>query len=265
MFIFSAGAYLKIGDITYSSPRDGPTVWEIGIPDRTASGFFIPDPNPKYINRLYINSPQKWVHCRPTYHLLLSCNPISPFWEDSNTYYSGVTKQVAPIWAVGAIHRAIPNHWPCVYCWPKWLEKRLVLCTPQSVQLLLIVLLAFTLLESGPIDYDMCWLRRHFWSNVEHFNCNDRKCCVMDGRMMPDGTYVSTTWQVKFNLDDVSMGGVYKFRMAFAASSFAAIQVELPLQLYKRTLSSSRFTSSSQIEGMCRLLRNERKHLGSQN
>lgn len=56
---FVAGGVIEMGDITYRSPRDGPTVWEIGIPDRTATGFFVPDPNPKYVNPLYLNTSQK--------------------------------------------------------------------------------------------------------------------------------------------------------------------------------------------------------------
>ena len=34
-------------------------MWEIGIPDRSAAEFYIPDPNPKYINKLFINHPDR--------------------------------------------------------------------------------------------------------------------------------------------------------------------------------------------------------------
>jgi len=34
-------------------------LWEIGIPDRSAAEFYVPDPNPKYINKLYVNHPDK--------------------------------------------------------------------------------------------------------------------------------------------------------------------------------------------------------------
>ncbi|KAJ8440089.1 hypothetical protein Cgig2_025288 [Carnegiea gigantea] len=54
------GCEAKIGDLVYEPPRDGPTLWEIGIPDRTAREFYIPDPNPKYINKLYINHPDRF-------------------------------------------------------------------------------------------------------------------------------------------------------------------------------------------------------------
>lgn len=35
-------------------------MWEIGIPDRSAAEFYIPDPNPKYINKLFINHPDRF-------------------------------------------------------------------------------------------------------------------------------------------------------------------------------------------------------------
>ncbi|MED6130816.1 hypothetical protein PIB30_004237 [Stylosanthes scabra] len=52
--------YIELDDLVYEPPRDGPTLWEIGIPDRTAAEFYVPDPNPKYINKLYVNHPHKF-------------------------------------------------------------------------------------------------------------------------------------------------------------------------------------------------------------
>ncbi|CAN1766490.1 Rhamnogalacturonate lyase [Linum perenne] len=49
------GRTVDVGVIMYEPPRNGSTLWEIGIPDRTAAEFFIPDANPKYINTLYTN------------------------------------------------------------------------------------------------------------------------------------------------------------------------------------------------------------------
>ena len=51
------GCDIDLGDLVYEPPRDGPTLWEIGIPDRSAAEFFVPDPNPSYVNRLYIDHP----------------------------------------------------------------------------------------------------------------------------------------------------------------------------------------------------------------
>ncbi|KAG9440116.1 hypothetical protein H6P81_020281 [Aristolochia fimbriata] len=39
-----------LGDLVYEPPRNGPTLWEIGVPDRQVLEFFIPDPDPKYYN-----------------------------------------------------------------------------------------------------------------------------------------------------------------------------------------------------------------------
>ncbi|KAK1276221.1 hypothetical protein QJS04_geneDACA005768 [Acorus gramineus] len=54
------GSDINVGDLVYEPPRDGPTLWEIGIPDRSAAEFFVPDPNPMYINKLYINHPDNF-------------------------------------------------------------------------------------------------------------------------------------------------------------------------------------------------------------
>lgn len=56
----TAGSDIDVGDLVYEPPRHGPTLWEIGIPDRSAAEFYAPDPNPKYINKLYVNHPDKF-------------------------------------------------------------------------------------------------------------------------------------------------------------------------------------------------------------
>ncbi|KAA8546656.1 hypothetical protein F0562_003113 [Nyssa sinensis] len=50
----------KLGTLIYDPPRRGPTLWEIGIPDRTAAEFYVPDPDPKFINQLYINHTERF-------------------------------------------------------------------------------------------------------------------------------------------------------------------------------------------------------------
>ncbi|KAI3451278.1 hypothetical protein Pfo_007943 [Paulownia fortunei] len=42
------GSIVKASNVVFEAPRKGATLWEIGIPDRTAAEFFIPDPDPKY-------------------------------------------------------------------------------------------------------------------------------------------------------------------------------------------------------------------------
>ncbi|KAI3508960.1 hypothetical protein L1887_23983 [Cichorium endivia] len=51
------GCDINVGDLVYEPPRDGPTLWEIGIPDRSAAEFHVPEPNPKYVNPLFVNNP----------------------------------------------------------------------------------------------------------------------------------------------------------------------------------------------------------------
>ncbi|KAG8089166.1 hypothetical protein GUJ93_ZPchr0011g28882 [Zizania palustris] len=45
---------INLGDLVFEPPRAGPTLWEMGVPDRSAAEFFIPDPNPKYINKIFL-------------------------------------------------------------------------------------------------------------------------------------------------------------------------------------------------------------------
>jgi len=59
-FIICAGCYIYVEDLVYQPPRNGATLWEIGFPDRSAAEFYVPDPNPKYINKLYQNHPDRF-------------------------------------------------------------------------------------------------------------------------------------------------------------------------------------------------------------
>ncbi|KAJ8451741.1 hypothetical protein Cgig2_007224 [Carnegiea gigantea] len=49
------GKKIDLGDVVYVPPRVGPTLWEIGVPDRSAAEFFVPDPSPNLTNRLFVN------------------------------------------------------------------------------------------------------------------------------------------------------------------------------------------------------------------
>ncbi|XP_042019051.1 rhamnogalacturonate lyase-like [Salvia splendens] len=54
------GSSVKVENLVFDPPRNGPTLWEIGIPDRSAVEFFIPDPNPKFKLHPYKLSIQKF-------------------------------------------------------------------------------------------------------------------------------------------------------------------------------------------------------------
>ncbi|XP_057495308.1 probable rhamnogalacturonate lyase B isoform X2 [Actinidia eriantha] len=47
------GSNTRLSNIVYEPPRNGPTLWEIGVADRVAAEFFVPDPNPSLVNHLY--------------------------------------------------------------------------------------------------------------------------------------------------------------------------------------------------------------------
>ncbi|KAK9067820.1 hypothetical protein SSX86_011931 [Deinandra increscens subsp. villosa] len=54
------GCDIELDDLVYEPPRDGPTLWEIGIPDRSAAEFYIPDPDPIYTNQFLVNDPNRF-------------------------------------------------------------------------------------------------------------------------------------------------------------------------------------------------------------
>uniref|UniRef100_A0A9I9D008 rhamnogalacturonan endolyase n=1 Tax=Cucumis melo TaxID=3656 RepID=A0A9I9D008_CUCME len=135
------GSEVDMGDITYEPPRQGATLWEIGIPDRSAAEFYVPDPNPNYINKLYLNHPDKFRQ----YGLWERYSELFP---DSDLVYN-----------------------------------------------------------VGVSDYTKDW----FFAQVP--------------RKIENGTYKGTTWQVKFELDNVDNQATYKLRVALASASLAELQV----------------------------------------
>ncbi|GJN13877.1 hypothetical protein PR202_gb00629 [Eleusine coracana subsp. coracana] len=48
------GSAINLGDLVFEPPRSGPTLWEIGVPDRSAEEFFVPDADPKYASKLFL-------------------------------------------------------------------------------------------------------------------------------------------------------------------------------------------------------------------
>ncbi|CAI8583493.1 unnamed protein product [Vicia faba] len=47
------GGAINLDSLVYSPPRHGPTIWKIGIPDRLASEFHVPNPYPTLMNKLH--------------------------------------------------------------------------------------------------------------------------------------------------------------------------------------------------------------------
>ncbi|MCL7024551.1 hypothetical protein MKW94_010136, partial [Papaver nudicaule] len=86
-------------DLVYEPPRNGTTLWEIGIPDRTAAEFFIPDVDPKYVNPLYLTQDrfrqyglwEKYSVLYPTTDLVFTVNN-STYQKD--WFYAQVTRKL---------------------------------------------------------------------------------------------------------------------------------------------------------------------------
>lgn len=49
----NAGCSVELGSLVYNPPRNGATLWEIGVPDRTADEFFVPTPPPRFKLHVY--------------------------------------------------------------------------------------------------------------------------------------------------------------------------------------------------------------------
>ncbi|XP_065874800.1 probable rhamnogalacturonate lyase B [Euphorbia lathyris] len=94
------GSQIKLGVITYRPPRNGPTLWEIGIPDRSAGEFFVPHPIPAYENSLYVDKPierfrqyglwERYVDLYPTRDLVYNVGTSN--WS-RDWFFAHVTRQ----------------------------------------------------------------------------------------------------------------------------------------------------------------------------
>ncbi|XP_021853082.2 probable rhamnogalacturonate lyase B isoform X2 [Spinacia oleracea] len=95
----SAGSSMDMGDLVYDHPRDGPILWEIGIPDRSAGEFFVPDPDPKLVNPLYLTRDkyrqyglwERYTDLYPDEDLVYTVN-VSDYQKD--WFFAQVTRNV---------------------------------------------------------------------------------------------------------------------------------------------------------------------------
>ncbi|WVZ54615.1 hypothetical protein U9M48_005385 [Paspalum notatum var. saurae] len=53
-------AVVDLGELVFEPPRSGPTLWEIGVPDRSAAEFFVPDADPRYASRLFAGKEERY-------------------------------------------------------------------------------------------------------------------------------------------------------------------------------------------------------------
>ncbi|XP_042445380.1 probable rhamnogalacturonate lyase B [Zingiber officinale] len=139
----SSGSQINLGNLIYEPPRDGPTLWEIGIPDRSAAEFFVPDPKPEWVNKLYVDHPDRFRQ----YGL----------WERYTDLYPDTD-------------------------------------------------LVYTV---GVSDYSKDWFFAHVTRKTDD----------------KDNQYQPTTWQIKFQIDNIDQMGTYKLRVAIASANFSELQI----------------------------------------
>ncbi|XP_022638462.1 probable rhamnogalacturonate lyase B [Vigna radiata var. radiata] len=100
----TSGCIVQLGSLIYNPPRNGPTLWEIGIPDRSAAEFHVPNPYPNLINRLYIAKP---LHKFRQYGLWKRYNELYP--NEDLTYTVGVS-DYSKDWFYAQVPRNIGNN-----------------------------------------------------------------------------------------------------------------------------------------------------------
>ncbi|TYJ04411.1 hypothetical protein E1A91_A12G090300v1 [Gossypium mustelinum] len=136
------GNKINLGTLIYDPPRNGPTLWEIGIPDRTAAEFFIPEPNPTFVNSILNHDADEFRQ----YGL----------WDR----YSDIYRDGGLVFTVGVS------------------------------------------------NYSKDW----FFAHVPRRIGNETR---------------ATTWQIKYELQEVNKAGNYTLQLALAAASYAEVQVRI--------------------------------------
>lgn len=59
--VVTPGSQKDLSSLVYEPPRNGPTRWEIGVPDRSAGEFYVPEASPMLLNKLYDNMTKDWL------------------------------------------------------------------------------------------------------------------------------------------------------------------------------------------------------------
>ncbi|MED6195829.1 hypothetical protein PIB30_041619 [Stylosanthes scabra] len=119
------GGSMNLKTIVYNPPRNGPTLWEIGIPDRLAAEFFVPDASPKFTNNLYRNDKankfrqyglwERYAELHPNNDLVFTvgANDYSKDW-----YFAHVTRKTG-------MKRYVPTTWQIVFELPNVISGRM--------------------------------------------------------------------------------------------------------------------------------------------
>ncbi|KAK7407178.1 hypothetical protein VNO78_08875 [Psophocarpus tetragonolobus] len=171
------GDKIDLNSLVYNPPRNGLTLWEIGIPDRSAAEFYVPDPNKKFANRLFLNDTQ-----------------------DKFRQYG--------LWA------------RYTELYPKYD-------------------LVYTV---GVSDYHKDWFYAQFTRSTSEIK-----------------TYLPTTWQIQFELNNTIINGNYTLQISLAAANGARLEVRFnnpnvePPHFSKGLIGEDNAIARHGIHGLCRL------------
>ncbi|XP_026415572.1 probable rhamnogalacturonate lyase B [Papaver somniferum] len=109
----SPGSKQSLGKLVYEPPRSGPTLWEIGFPDRSAAEFRVPEPNKKYMNKLYANREdwfrqygtwERYSEMYPTRDLVFT---IGVSQHQRDWFYAHVPRKLG--------NKGVPTTWSIVF------------------------------------------------------------------------------------------------------------------------------------------------------
>ncbi|XP_060185168.1 rhamnogalacturonate lyase B-like [Lycium barbarum] len=98
------GSNIKLGTLVYKPPRNGATLWEIGVPDRTAIEFFIPNPPPEFKVHKYKNDTESKFR---QYGLWKQYNVLYP---KNDLVYNVGTSNYSKDWFFAHVTRNVGNN-----------------------------------------------------------------------------------------------------------------------------------------------------------
>nr|XP_016448768.1 PREDICTED: probable rhamnogalacturonate lyase B [Nicotiana tabacum] len=98
------GSSIELGSLVYNPPRNGVTLWEIGVPDRTAAEFFVPIPPPQFKVHVYQNNSESIFR---QYGLWEQYSALYP---DNDLIYNVGTNNYSTDWFFAHVTRNIGNN-----------------------------------------------------------------------------------------------------------------------------------------------------------
>ncbi|XP_042486946.1 uncharacterized protein LOC122067168 [Macadamia integrifolia] len=137
------GSKLNLGNLTYEPPRQGPLLWEIGVPDRTAAEFFVPSPDPNYINKLYLSNPKgNGTDSAPvdTFRQYGLWERYAELYPEEDLVYTIGTSDYSKDWFFAHVDRRIDNNTYNATTWRIIFKLDIVASNPNGTYILRVAL-----------------------------------------------------------------------------------------------------------------------------